>query len=361
MEHIISWVSNQALIPEYAVFVKRLWLGPGEPVRAHRLVAVNGRWTLIEPAHQPRSGDSVLNADLVCAGLVDLHVHVGQGVSPFALSPETVARSGVRTVCSQGDAGCRNFAGWHDSVDTGNVRSVIALNVAPMGEHGGGSGLEDVDARTPGEVVALARDYPDTIRMIGVNLSRRALGRARPEAILEVALLCRDETGLPLLIGLGEEAVHPIAEQLDRLIAGDVVTYCFRSRPWCLFPPDGTLEALERAVARGVLLDVGHGAASFDSEVARRALERGIVPHTISSDLQMLTASDGLFVGIVDVINKLLDCGLTIDDALAGVTRNPSQVLGLTDGTGVIRAGGRAELSVIQIRDSHLQVTPLAL
>jgi dihydroorotase len=197
--------------------------------------------------------------------------------------------------------------------------------------------------------------------MIGVNLSRRALGRAIPSEILRIALLCRDETGLPLLVGLAEDDAIPMARQLDQLIPGDVVTYCFRSHPWCLFPSGSTLGALERAVDRGVLLDTGHGTSSFDPLVAQRALERGYVPHTISSDLQTLTASAGVFIGLTDVVNKLIDCGLALDEAVAGVTCNPSRVLGLTDGTGLVSLGGRAELSLVDVRDSHLHVTPLAL
>jgi len=360
MEHTISSVSSQAQSQSQSVFIQHPVFGSGEHDGGHRLVARHSHWILSEPASHPQEHDYIISADVVCPGLVDLHVHVGPGISPFALTPEIVAQSGARVACSQGDAGWRNFDQWVRSTTDGAVRSVIALNVAPMGEHGGGGGLEEVDAHTADKIVALCTDHPDSIRMIGVNLSRRALGRASAREILNVALRCRDKTGLPLLIGLGEEEVISLGAQLDQLTAGDVVTYCFRSHPWCLFPPHGVDAALERALSRGVLLDVGHGTSSFDPEVAARAIGHGFVPHTISSDLQVATASAGTFIGLVDVANSLIDCGLSLEDAVKGMTRHPAAVLGLKDGTGSELVGGRAELTVFDFQDGHMTATPLS-
>ena len=60
-------------------------------------------------------------------------------------------------------------------------------------------------------------------------------------------------------------------EIADLLTRGDIITHCYNGKPNRILTPSGTLrESIQRALRRGVLLDVGHGTASFSFEVARQ-------------------------------------------------------------------------------------------
>src|SRR6185437_13411211 len=92
---------------------------------------------------------------------------------------------------------------------------------------------------------------------------------------LQLGRLVARTAGLPLLVHIGE-APPLIEDVLDLLDAGDVITHCFHGKVGGPWQPDGRpVPALARALDRGVLLDVGHGAASFSFAVAERAIAAG--------------------------------------------------------------------------------------
>ena len=88
-------------------------------------------------------------------------------------------------------------------------------------------------------------------------------------------------------------------EILELLDPGDIVTHCFNGKPGGNILDDEHIYALaERCAAAGVVLDVGHGAASYSFKVAEVAIERGLLPQTISTDLHICAArSSGLGPG----------------------------------------------------------------
>jgi dihydroorotase len=93
---------------------------------------------------------------------------------------------------------------------------------------------------------------------------------------------------LPLMVHIGEPPPH-VEDILDLLDAGDVITHCFHgkaSHPWEL--SGEPIPALKRALDRGVLIDVGHGAGSFSFEVAKKAISAGNLPFSISTDAHAL-------------------------------------------------------------------------
>ena len=80
----------------------------------------------------------------------------------------------------------------------------------------------------------------------------------------------------------------PLEEILGRLVAGDVVTHVYHGRSEGALDDSGRVRpSVRSAIERGVNFDVGHGAGSFEFRVARQALEQGLLPGTISSDIHV--------------------------------------------------------------------------
>jgi dihydroorotase len=172
-------------------------------------------------------------------------------------------------------------------------------------------------------------------------------------------------TGLPLYIHTGElypvdETNRPdpatiMPEVLANAHPGDILGHCYS----CM--PDGILgtaprpsQALIEAVDAGVRLDVGHG-INFCFDTARRMMDGGLLPFTISSD------THGLLTGmhddttcsysLVGTMSKLLTLGMTLPDVIRCATHHPAVVLGLDDELGTTRLGTRADLTVLELRD----------
>ena len=324
---------------------------PEEGISSYRLVADGGAWVSCEPAEGPHSSDLQVLDGLVVPGLVDLHTHIGIGSNPFAIGTDALLDTGVTTGCSQGDVGHENIDSWiiRTRPDSPHARGLLAINLAPFGEKDGKFGLESVTSITVQQTVEAAQRFPDQVRMVSVNLSERSLGRAKARTMFQYAIELRTRLSLPLMIGLAPEHLLPLRTQLDGLIHGDIVTYCYRSTPWTLFPRGQAMDGLVEARERGVLFDIGHGKSSFDRQVAKVAIAAGFLPDTISSDIQAATTFPNNTINLVNVMQLVWECGAPLKRVLAASTITPARVLGLTDGTGRIRVGGRADLSFLDI------------
>jgi dihydroorotase len=182
----------------------------------------------------------------------------------------------------------------------------------------------DVDA-----TLAAVTAHRDLICGIKVRSSGLIVGAMGLQPV-QMARLVATEAGLPLMVHIGE-APPPVAGVLDLLDNGDVVTHCYHGktgRPW---QRDGTaVPALRRALDRGVLLDVGHGAASFDAGVARAAVAAGTYPHSISTDIHTRNINGPVY-DLATVMTKMIDCGMPLPEVVRRVTVHPRRLLGLED------------------------------
>jgi len=332
-----------------SVFVPNLHDGHQER-GPHRLVVEAGKWASIEPGGTPQPGDLVVECDIATPGLIDMHGHFGLG--PYALPMDVPLAQGTTTLCSQGDAGLSNFDEWMTKSSFHLLRPFIAINIGPEGErllNCLGNVTVDFDQR----VAALASANPNVIRLVSVNLSERSLGPADPHSMLEISLEAARSSGLPLMLALAPDHVMSIDQQICRLRPGDVVTYCYRSQPWCLFPSTGPRPALKEALSRGVLLDVAHGSEAFDESIAENAVKTGYPPFIVSSGTKTAEPGHRTPLPIARVMQRMVKVGMSLTSVIAAVTRNPAQVLGLADGSGDFRLGGRADMTALITGAQH--------
>jgi len=333
---------------EVTVFVPQLMAVSGLE-GSHRLVARKGKWTEISYADGPRAGDFVATSGIALAGLVDMHAHFGIG--PYALSMDTKLTQGTTTLCSQGDAGSANFNEWLSACRDHAITVRMALNIGSNGEALRDC-LTNLEPDFLDRAVQTALDNPHIVRLIAVNLSERSLGSADPKAILRAAHKAAEITGLSLMLAMAPDHVMSIDAQLETLRPGDIVTYCYRSQPWCLFPEEGPRQTIIDALARGVLLDIAHGSEAFDPEVARRAVALGLPPSAVSSGIKISESGHPKPLSLPNVMQRMHVAGMLLDDILRGVTTIPSKILGFTDGTGSFVVGGRADLTMLDLESA---------
>ena len=110
---------------------------------------------------------------------------------------------------------------------------------------------------------------------------------------------------------------------LGLLTDGDIVTHCFNGKAGGSILEDEDLYRLaEQAAERGIVLDVGHGGASFSFDVAKAALARGLPPKTISTDLHNRSI-DGSVWDMATTMSKLLSLGMKMEDVVTASTTAP--------------------------------------
>ncbi len=286
---------------------------------------------------------------VVLPGLIDLHAHPGRGGSKYGVDPDLhLLPYGTTTVLSQGDAGADDWPRYQAAVVEGSrTRVRVALNLSRRGEsmpEGCFESLADADVAA---CVRGARDGAGTIWGIAVNVGRMPCGPTDPRAVLDRALAAASETGLPLLFGSRRHDDWSMDAQLERLRAGDVVTYCFNGQPEGLLAGGRVRDTAWAARERGVLFDVGHGMSSFSFEVAERAVAEGFLPDTISTDRYARHLATSPRHDLPRTLSKLLAVGMPETEAFARVTARPAAVLGLAGEAGTLAPGAGGDLAVL--------------
>jgi dihydroorotase len=102
---------------------------------------------------------------------------------------------------------------------------------------------------------------------------------------------------------------------------------------------------------RGVIFDVGHGGGSFLWRVAVPAIKQGFTPDSISTDLHIGSMNTGM-KDMLNVMDKFLAMGLSLDDVIAQSTWHPAREI-KQDGLGHLSVGATADVAVLRVEKGH--------
>lgn len=302
---------------------------------------------------------------IVTPGLVDLHTHVYWGVAPLGIEadPHCLMR-GVTTAVDAGSAGASTFGGFRRYViDVSATRIMAMLNIStigmarddragePIGE------LEEIRWANVDRAVQVARAHADLIVGIKVRLGEGQVGRdgERCREALRRARQAAEAVGKPVMVHIGRTPV-PLDEILAQLNRGDVVTHVFHGHDEGVLDEQGKVKASVRdAAGRGVGFDVGHGAGSFSYDVARRALDQGFEPATISSDIHTWSVAAPAF-DLATTATKLLHLGMPLGRVVEKITAAPAAAIGMAGRIGTLRPGAEADVTVLGLVDGEFHL-----
>jgi len=309
-------------------------------------------------AGQPATARTDATGLLVVPGLIDLHTHVAWASSRLGINPDKMAAvSGVTTWVDAGTTGAGTYEGLLAHVAARSAVEVVPfLNFSYIGLDTAGMLTREVgELWYPpfGDLRAVLRadaEHPGTIKGLKVRASSNAIGD-NAGIVLPQARSAADELDVPLMIHIGM-APPVIEEVLDHMRAGDILTHCFHPHAGGrITDRDGVVKpVVQEAVARGVVLDVGHGNASMSHRVAREALGQGFAPDTLSSDMH--AEKSATMHSLLTVAETFIALGMTIADVLARMTAAPARVLGRTD-IGSLEVGTRADVAILSTQEGQ--------
>jgi dihydroorotase len=289
---------------------------------------------------------------LVTPGLIDIHVHVYPGVSHYGIDADTHSLAhGVTTVVDAGSSGADTFDGFRRYVvNVSDTRIYAFLNISTMGMISPQVGeLEDLRFADVEKAVEVIERNRDVIQGVKVRMSRSIVGANGMQPLL-LAKRAAEAVKMPLMVHIGSTPM-PLTEILAELREGDILTHCFHGSEQGILDDHGyVLDAVRDAVTKGVNLDVGHGRGSFSFDVAAKALDQGVAPHTISSDLHHYNVFGPVY-SLATTLSKFLYLGLSLDDALAKATSTPAKLLGIAKELGTLRQGSIADVAVFDMQE----------
>ncbi len=313
-----------------------------------------GKIAAVAPKIDPREAVKTVDAsDLyVTPGLVDIHGHTYTGTGERrsyagdnSVYPDGFTlRVGVTTVADAGCAGWRNFEDFKQRViDRSKTRILAFLNIVGNGMRGGTyeQDLADMEAKPTAD---MARKYPGLI--VGIKTAHFA----GPEwAPVERAVEAGTLANVPVMVDFGSNrAERPLSELVTRkLRPGDIYTHVYSGLRGEQDPSGHVNPALIEGRKRGVIYDVGHGGGSFLWRIAVPAMKEGFAPDSISTDLHIGSMNAGM-KDMLNVMDKFLAMGMSLDDVIARSTWNPAREI-RQDGLGHLSVGAVADIAVLRV------------
>ena len=318
---------------------------------------------------------------LVLPGLVDTHAHVYQYVTGrFGLDADLVGvQSAVTTLIDQGGPSCMTLPGFREFVIRQKKARVVAFLSAYL--VGGLEGhyfpeLYKPDCLDIDATVRCALENPDIIKGFKAHAEIGGFERWGVQ-VMEIAAEIGRRANLPLYIHFGQlwplpttpSGMDPdtvFAQVAALLKPGDVLAHPFSRHPGSFVDREGRVNPLARqAIANGALIDVGYG-SHFSFDMARIALDAGIMPDSLGADMHGYNTTvpkpagtpdehpdkEHMFAGstrfsLASGMTAMLALGLPLKHVVAMATCNAARMAGIHDVCGSLAPGTEADVSVL--------------
>jgi dihydroorotase len=334
-------------------------------ISAVRDVAIaNGKIAAVAANIAPAEAFKVVDASglYVTPGLVDIHVHVyagtgerGSYAGDNSLYPDGFTlRSGVTTIVDAGSSGWRTFDDFKDRIiDRSKTRVLAMLNIVGNGMRGDKfeQNLADMEAKPTAEMA---------LRHKGVIVGIKTAHYAGPEwAPVERAVEAGTTAKLPVMVDFGaNRPERPMAELVTKkLRSGDIYAHAYSGLRDELDASGHVNPGMFEGRKRGVIFDVGHGGGSFAWRIAVPALKEGFTPDSISTDLHIGSMNSGM-KDMLNVMDKFLAMGMSLDDVMARSTWHPAREVGRED-LGNLSVGAAADITVTRLEKGSFGFTDM--
>jgi dihydroorotase len=343
----------------YDVLLKDgLIVDPSQGIHGNGCVAIEGNKIAAAGDTLDGRAEKVfdMRGKIITPGLIDLHCHPVAGFWPMGVPADEVGVStGVTLLCDAGSAGAANFEDMRrlvvERAKTG-ILCFLNLSIRGLMRIPEIVTEDDIDVSCSKDVVEANRNLIKGIKIRAVEALAEGMGLKA----IEIAKKLSAGLDLPLMVHIGETRERFPRDKMDdfsratvsMLEEGDILSHYLTWEPGGMILKDGTVyPELEEAQRRGVVLDSCHGLNHFSFSIARHAIERGLIPTVISTDM----ASLGLPVAqsLAVVMSKFLNLGLSLDQVIEMTTLNPARALAEQERRGGLKKGMSADLTVLEL------------
>ena len=284
------------------------------------------------------------NGRIVSAGFVDMHTHMRVLPSdPYGVSADlSTLPFGVTAAA---DAGRTH--GESAVFDSFTVKSVVFVTVHIRSNQAQLESIEEDVSRFGKRVVGLKVFFDAT------------MSEATDITPLREICSFAHRKGLRVMVHCSSSPT-PMEEILNTLKKGDILTHAFHGGSNNA-SEDG-FACIKAAKARGIVIDAGYaGRAHTDFRILREAIEAGVAPDTISTDITGASAyTRGGRYGMTMCMSYSRHLGMTEEEVLRAVTSTPARALGKENEWGTLKVGGAADVTVLDYADEGFDITDRA-
>jgi dihydroorotase len=336
-------------------------LDPSQKLRGKRDIGIRyGQIAAITASIPPdRSVQRIdVGGRLVTPGLVDLHTHLCPHLGLGLPADELVGITCTTTAVSAGDAGWHTWGVFrHLALANSRTRLFSFVHISSIGLAGGLAPGEmlNIDYANVDGCAKVVAENPDAVLGVKVRITDSVVGQNGLEP-LRRALRAAEIAGkgMRVMCHIGS-APGSLSDLLDLLRPGDILTHAYSGAGNNTVQNGQLLAAAKAAKQRGVIIDVGHGGGSFDFTVCEPAMQQGMPPDTISSDIHSVSINTPGYPTLPWVMSKFLALGMPLEEVVARATVEPAKVIGRVPGLGTLQVGAPADLAVMDVVDGAVE------
>jgi dihydroorotase len=336
-------------------------LDPSQKLRGKRDIGIKyGQIAAIAPSISADRSVQRIDASgkLVTPGLIDLHTHLCPHIGIGLPADELVPITCTTTAVSAGDAGWHTWGAFrHLALPQSRTRLFAFVHIASIGLAGGIAPGEmlNIDYANVDGAAKVVAENPDLVLGVKVRITDSVVGQNGLEPLrraLKAAELAGKGARVMCHIGA---APGNLSDLLDLLRPGDVLTHSYSGAGNNTVQNGKLLPAALAAKQRGVVIDVGHGGGSYDFTVCEPAMQQGMPPDVISSDIHSVSINTPGYPTLPWVMSKFLALGMSLEDVVAKATIEPAKVIGRVPGLGTLQVGAPADIAIMDLVDGPVE------
>jgi dihydroorotase len=336
-------------------------LDPSQKLRGKRDIGIRfGQIAAIASSIPPDRSVQRIDAGgrLVTPGLIDLHTHLCPHLGLGLPADELVPITCTTTAVSAGDAGWHTWGVFrHLALANSRTRLYSFVHISSIGLAGGLAPGEmlNIDYANVDGCAKVVAENPDVVLGVKVRITDSVVGQNGLEPLrraIRAAELAGK--GVRVMCHIGA-APGNLSDLLDLLRPGDVLTHAYSGAGNNTVQNGQLLPAARAAKQRGVVIDVGHGGGSFDFTVCEPAMQQGMAPDTISSDIHSVSINTPGYPTLPWVMSKFLALGMSLEEVVARATVEPAKIIGRVPGLGTLQVGAPADLAIMDMVDAPVE------
>lgn len=289
---------------------------------------------------------------LVTPGLIDIHAHLYHTREPEGLSvvaDHQCLPSGVTTAVDTGTAGARHFLHFKSTaIDLMKTRILAFVNIVKSGMMG--SFEQDPEEMDPEQAAGTVLAYPEVC--VGIKTAhywtKEPFDQTHtPWVSVDRALEAGELCDKPVMVDFFPRPERPYEELLRKMRPGDIHTHVFAQQFPVLDHQHKPMPYFREHAERGVIFDLGHGAASFWFRNAIPSFRNGFFPHSISTDLHTRNVNGPVF-SMLHTMSKMIAIGMSLEEVIKKSTAAPAREIGRPE-LGNLSVGSEADVAILRV------------
>lgn len=286
---------------------------------------------------------------MVIPGIIDIHTHLNyKGNASGMMVDLPNLSTGVTAAADAGSTGVSNCAALADALMDCQTKTKFMLNVSASGIIMANQFPESVDPSKwdLGLFDEAFAEYHDRIMALKIRVSKGVVKELGLDPLKKALKLAERYQTRVVVHTTNPPSMGDIASLLRE---GDILTHMYHGSGSTCIDNGSVCRAFWEARKHGVIFDTACGQGNLSLPIARKAIQEGFYPDSISTDLNIYNWCHPFVYNMPAMMSKFLALGMELSSVINAVTEAPSAQWGSSGNMGCLLPDSVADISVLKL------------